>query len=129
MQMRDSISYLTEIQISLVNSSIISEFKVIRTWVNTDDGYIRIRATLTNGDFLEMAEYFIIQKGDITIVDYRHHWTDGDKRILRKRWDNTPDHQELEGFPHHVHIGNESTVMQSSPMSIINLLTVLENEL
>lgn len=127
--MNNPVAYLTEIQLALVNSAIIAEFQIIRTWANTDDGYIRIRATLTNGDFIEMAEYFTISKEQAITVDYRYHWMNNNKLTMRKRWDNTPDHPELEGFPHHLHIGNESTVIPSSPISIINLITVLENEI
>lgn len=127
--MNNLVAYLTEVQLALVNIAIIAEFQIIRTWSNTDDGYIRIRATLTNGDFIEMAEYFTISKEQAITVDYRYHWMDGNKCILRKRWDNTPDHPELENFPHHLHIGDESTVIPSSPMSIISLIAILESEI
>ena len=127
--MSDITSYLTEIELALVSSPIVVEYHLVRSWANTDDGYIRIRATLTSGDFLEAAEYFVLDKDQIVTVDYRHQWMDGDKKILRRRWDNTPDHPELESFPHHVHIGDEATVAPGHPIGLSELLSVLEGEL
>jgi hypothetical protein len=94
-----------------------------------DDGYIRVRATLINGDFLESAEYFILQEGHVSVVDYRHQWMYSDRTQLRRRWDSTRDHPELENYPHHVHIGQEDVVQPSHPVSIMELLSLLEQEL
>ena len=118
-----------EIELALVSSPIISEFQIVRSWANTDDGYIRVRATLSNGDFLEAAEYFVLRGEHSVTVDYCQHWTDGDKRVLRRRWDNTPDHPELEGFPHHIHVGREETLVSGQPVSVSDLLRILEGEI
>jgi hypothetical protein len=66
--MDDPATYLAEIEMALVASPIVAEYRLVRSWANTDDGYIRVRATLSNGDFLEAAEYFIIQEGQIAVV-------------------------------------------------------------
>ena len=58
--MDDPATYLAEIEMVLVASPIVAEYRLVRSWANTDDGYIRVRATLSNGGFLEAAEYFII---------------------------------------------------------------------
>lgn len=126
--MSDILAYLTEVELALVSSPVIAEYQVVRSWANTDDGYIRIRATLTNGDFLEAAEYFVLDGDQIVTIDYRYQWMDGEKKVLRRRWDSTPDHPELENFPHHVHIGDEATVIPGHPMSLVDLLRVLESE-
>mgnify|MGYP001478778822 CR=1 FL=1 len=112
-----------------MSSPAVAEYQVVRSWANTDDGYIRIRATLTNGDFLEGAEYFVLQEEQIVTIDYRHHWTDHGKQALRRRWDNTPDHPELANFPHHIHVGNKGTVIAGHPYSLIDVLRLIENEL
>ncbi|MBN1890132.1 MAG: hypothetical protein JW850_19195 [Thermoflexales bacterium] len=122
-------SYLAEIQLALVNSPIIAEYHIVRSWINTDDGYVRIRATLTNGDFVEAAEYFALHADHVVTVDYRHQWMADDKVTLRRRWDNTPDHPELDNFPHHFHVSNEETVFCGQAMSLVNLLRVIESEL
>jgi hypothetical protein len=127
--MTDLSAYLTEIELALIRSPIIAAYQVIRSEVNTDDGYIRVRATLSNGDFLEAAEYFILVHDAILTDDYRYHWMDASKTVLRKRWDCTPDHPELPNFPHHVHIGDEQTVVPGQVLSLIDLLDILERDL
>lgn len=104
-------------------------YQVIRSWGNADDGYMRVRARLNNGDFLEAAEYFVVEPSEIKVVDYRHQWMDGEKKQLRRRWDNTQHHLELDNAPYHCHVGDEETVEPSHPMSIMDVLAVIEAEL
>jgi hypothetical protein len=127
--MGDPDGYLTEIEVRLIACPVISDFVIVRAWSNADDGYIRVRANLINGDFLEAAEYFVLQPTGVETVDYRHQWMDGGKTILRRRWDNTPDHPELPSFPHHIHVGDEETVTPGQPMSMLALLRILESEI
>lgn len=127
--MPDISSYLADIELALVSSGIIAEYHIVRSWANTDDGYIRLRATLTNQDFLEAAEYFILQEDRIETVDYHFQWMDSARKTLRRRWDSTPHFPELENFPHHIHIGDDETVMPGSSISLIDLLNLLEDEI
>jgi len=127
--MNEIAAHLAEVELALVSSPVIRVYQVVRSWANTDDGYIRVRATLTNGDFLEATEYFVLRGEQIVTIDYRHQWMSGDKAVLRRRWDSTPDHPGLANFPHHVHVGNEETVFPSQPLSLIELLQLLEQEL
>lgn len=99
----DPPSYLAEIELALIVSQIVAQYTVVRSWANTDDGYFRVRATLANGDFLEATEYFVLEQERVEIVDYRHQWMDASRKTLRRRWDCTPHHLEVDGFPHHVH--------------------------
>ena len=122
-------AYLSDIELALIRSPIVANYQIIRAEENTDDGYVRLRATLVNGDFLEAAEYFILERGVIRTQDYRYQWMDAGKSTLRKRWDSTPDHPELPNFPHHIHIGNEQTVEAGQALSLINLLDILERDL
>lgn len=122
-------SYLAEVQTALISSPAIVDFEIVRSWANTDDGYIRVRATLSNGDFLEASEYFVLQDGYLVTMDYRYQWMGAERKRLRRRWDSMPHHPELQGFPHHIHDGDEANVIPSKPMSLIQLLIVLEAEL
>ncbi len=126
--MDDPTSYVAEVELALISSPIITGYELVRTWCNTDDGYIRLRATLTNGDFLEAAEYFVLRSGEPIPVDYRYQWMDGSKQSLRRRWDSTPDHPELAGFPYHVHVENDGTVIPGQPVSLLDLLGTLEGQ-
>ncbi len=127
--MSDISAYLTEVELALLSSPVVTEYRVVRSWANTDDGYIRIRVTLTNSDFLEAAEYFVLQGGQIVTVDYRYQWMTGDRKVLRRRWDSTPDHPDLENFPYHIHMGNEEAVIPGHPLSLLDLLKTLESEI
>lgn len=122
-------AYLSQIELALVGSPVIAEYYVVRSWANTDDGYLRLRATLANGDFLEAAEYFVLDRDQILTIDYHHQWMDGHKQVLRRRWDSAPDHPELDNFPHHIHLGSETRVIPGHPLSLIELLNILEDEL
>ena len=127
--MADIATYLTDTELALISSSIITDYCIIRSWAHTDDGYIRVRATLANGDFLEATEYVVLQAGQLMTVDYRYQWMSNDKTTLHRRWDSTPDHPELSSFPHHVHVGSEKVVLPSQPLSLTELLRLLDLEL
>jgi hypothetical protein len=128
-RMPDPVAYLDEIEIALISSEFITAYTIVRNWANTDDGYVRIRATLINGDFLEASEYFVVQGDEIEAVDYRYQWMDGSRSVLRRRWDNTPHHPNLDGFPHHCHVGQESHVIPGRPLSLLQFLSWLEAEI
>ena len=127
--MDDLPGYLTEIQLGLVGSPIILEYQVTRSQINIDDGYIRIRAILINGDFLEASEYFVLTQNQIETVDYRYQWMDSTKTQLRRRWDNTPHHPGIDNFPHHIHDGSETSIRPGHSLSVLALLKILEGEL
>ena len=119
-------AYVAEIELALISSPTLANYQVLRVWTNSDDGYIRLRASLFNGDFLEAAEYFVMDAEEMKTVDYRHQWMDGAKQHLRRRWDSTPDHPELANFPYHVHVEDEQDVRPDKPMSILDLLRWLD---
>jgi len=65
---------------------------------------------MADGGLLEIAEFFVLEANAIAVGNYRFHWQDPQGRLI-KRWDNAPHHPEVEGFPHHLHDGNEENVM------------------
>ncbi len=118
--------HLAAIELSLIASPVLAEYTLVRSWADVNDGYIRIRATLINGDFLEAAEYFVQRQSRFETADYRHQWMDNTKHSLRRRWDCTRDHPKLPNFPHHVHIGQEDNVQESKQIGLLELLRTLE---
>lgn len=115
--------YLKHCRMVLITHPIIQQYRILEAHADERKGYIRIRATLTNGDFLEMAEYFILEDTKIATKDYRFQWMNNDKTILRHRWDNAPHFPKLLGFPHHTHKQADSNVMPHSPMNFEKVLT------
>lgn len=127
--MADPTNYISVIETALMTSEVIAEYTVLDQWTNTDDGYFRIRATLNNGDFLEAANYFVVEDERPITVDYRYQWMDHTRTILRRRWDNTPHHPEVTTFPHHCHVEDEANVLPSATISLLQLLLFLESEI
>lgn len=114
--MNDPVAYLEAIKLRLIVSPVIAEYRILKERATRTDGYLRLRATLANGDFLEMVEAFERGPSEIVVVDYRHQWMDAAQSRLRRRWDGTPHHPELPGFPHHVHIESEGAVISGEPV-------------
>jgi len=84
---------------------------------------------LCNNDFLEVAEYFVLEDGMCVTRRYRYQWVDQSQQVLRKRWDNVEHYPNLPNFPYHIHVGEESVVEPSQLVSIIELLDILEQVL
>ena len=123
--MNDPSAYLEAIKLRLITSSIIAEYRIVKERATRTDGYLRVRATLVNGDYLELVEAFERGPSEIVVVDYRHQWMDAAQSRLRRRWDGTPHHPDLPQFPHHCHVESEDNVVPGGPMSILAVLAEL----
>ena len=117
--------YVIQLKARLVTSPIVASFTVVEEKVWPDRGYIRIRMMLSNRDFLEAAEYFVLEDKESVTRRYWYQWMDGERRELRKRWDNVEHYPDLPNFPHHVHVGGEKNVEPGERLSIIQLLDAL----
>jgi len=110
-------------------SPAVASLEVVEEYHLPDRGYLRARLILSNDDFLEVAEYFI-QRGDRCVTQrYRYQWMDKAQKALKKRWDNVEHFPELPNFPHHVHLGEESQVEPGRVLSIVELISLIEQEI
>lgn len=50
-------SYFAEMVNNFLSSSIIDTFHIIREWHSEEEGYLRAKCKLINGDTLEVSEY------------------------------------------------------------------------
>ncbi len=119
--------YVLELRAQLTIDPLIQAFDVVEERVWSDRGYVRVRLTLCNGDFVEAAEYFTSDGEQLVTQRYRYQWMDAVRRVLRKRWDNVPHHPDLPTFPDHVHVNDDQHVEPSTPLSIMALLSILAN--
>ena len=119
--------YLEGIIEDLSISSVVSSFTVAKREVGDEEGYIRIKCVLANGDFLEFEEYVEVKKADVYIETYSFNWQTLDKRLIR-RWDNVRHHRELETFPYHLHLP-VGQVADSKPMNLKKVLAEIEKVL
>ncbi|MFA4957135.1 MAG: DUF6516 family protein [Candidatus Methanoperedens sp.] len=65
----------------------------------------KLRVLLIDGSFLDV---WLSEEND-----YSFHWEQRAVRGLIHRWDNAPDHPEVESFPHHFHDGKENNIISS----------------
>ena len=121
--------YLEDIKSRLIASNAIAAFTIVEELDFGDRGYFRARITLSNDDFLEVAEYFKITENVVTTTRYRYQWMDCDRANLRKRWDNVPHFPNLPNFPHHIHVESEENVVSGNSLNIQELLDILEQEI
>ena len=106
----------------LLSHPVVQSTVLVKRTVTRLDGYLRVRCSLTNSDFLEVAIHIVWQNGQAVIDSYRYQWMDSTRINLRRRWDDTPHFPNLSGFPHHCHVEREDNVEPSSPLNIKSLL-------
>ena len=126
----DAESHINKIKIKLALNAAVQSIEVVdERVVLSNRGYFRARLKLSNGDFLEVSEYFVFEKENYVLKRYRYQWMDNEQKVLKKRWDNVEHFQNLPKFPDHTHIGNDESVEPSEPISILELIDIIEKEL
>lgn len=120
---------LNEIKVKLATSSLVATVEVVTERTIEDRGYFRVRMKLSNGDFLELSEYFLVQAGQPSTVEYRYQWMDSAQQKLIKRWDNAEHYPDLPNSPHHIHVGDDKQVVSGRTLSIIEVLNIIEGEI
>ena len=119
---------LENIKEKIVLSPVVRSVTVVAERALNNRGYFRARMRLVNDDFLEVSEYIVVKCDRCSTKEYRYQWMDPVQQRLIKRWDNANHFPELENFPHHIHVGKETEVIPGMPLSIIELLDLLESE-
>ena len=127
--MKEAQNYISEIKVRLATSSYVATVEIVTERTTEDRGYFRVRMKLSNGDFLEASEYFVIQAGQPSTLEYRYQWMDSAQRKLIKRWDNAEHYPDLPNFPHHIHMGDDKHVVSGQSLSIIDLLNIIERDI
>jgi len=121
-------AYLDEVEQAFLLSPVVRAVQVREREARLYEGFIRLRAVLSNGDLLEAFEFVVATPDTLQTPTYRIHWQQGDGR-LKRRWDNAPHHKEVPTFPHHVHVGLADHVELSEPMTILKILALVEGEI
>ena len=124
-QVRD---YLDEIEQMFLLSPVVLSVQVREREERLQEGFIRLRAVLANGDLLEAFEFVVTISDRIQTLTYRIHWQQRDGQ-LKRRWDNAPHHSDVSTFPHHVHLGPAEHIGPSEPMTILQVLALVEEEI
>ena len=121
-------AYLDDVERTFLLSSVVRSLQVREREERLQEGFIRLRAVLSNGDLLEAFEFVVATPDALQTLTYRIHWQQGDGQ-LKRRWDNAPHHKEVPTFPYHVHVGIADHIESSEPMTILKVLALVKEEL
>ena len=116
--------YFQKVINALILCPSISHYRILRQRVSDEEGYLRVRGTLTNGEVIEGYEYVERLQGQIEVITYGFHRQSREGQLVQ-RWDNTPHHREVRTFPHHLHQA-DGRVVESPPMDFLQFLSTLE---
>lgn len=126
--------YLRRLEASLASYPWVKSIRILRCDVlETEQLQIltyRFRVSLMDDTLLELMERVISTKedpGPLTTA-YRFHWQESHGALIR-RWDCAPHFPELPGFPHHVHVKHEGTILPGTSVNVFNVLTELDKEM
>ncbi|GFP23313.1 hypothetical protein HKBW3S42_00492 [Candidatus Hakubella thermalkaliphila] len=119
-------AYFDEVKYLLITEPSIGSFDILREVVKEKEGFIRIRAMLSNKGILEIFEYVTIDREEPVVNTYSFHWQDGRGNLL-SRWDNAPHHKEVTSFPHHRHL--ENGVVSSKQVTLKEVLEIIQEEM
>jgi hypothetical protein len=90
-----------------------------------NSGIIRGDLHFVDGSRLSFRELVDFQARNVRLMySYHHQAADGS---LVFRYDDTPHHRSLAGFPHHKHAGAETRVIPASAPALVDVLAEIEH--
>lgn len=113
--------YHQAVKARLIADPLVARLIIQRERRTQEDGYLRGRLVLRNGDELGLSEYVQLARVGVRVITYSFHWADSAGRLVR-RWDNAPHFSHLPGAPHHVHDGDETRVAPGAPVTLLQVL-------
>ena len=103
----------------LTNSTLIKELLTPRIYI------LKYRLNLIDSSTLYVKEVSVFEENKI---DYGYQWQRPDASLI-VRWDNAHEYPNLSTSPFHKHVGSETNVLPSEPMTIQKVLTYISNQL
>jgi hypothetical protein len=119
---------MSDLEMLFIYSPVIADYSIREKKIMGNEGYIRIKAQLSNGDIFEAFEFVSLVEGKIKVLTYRLQWQTADV-VLKKRWDNAEHHKQVATFPYHIHDGLSDQILESEPMSIRKALSIIESDI
>jgi Family of unknown function (DUF6516) len=105
--------------------SIVQECIILLEENKNENSRIKLRIKFIDGSFLFVKEAKIVLTD---FLKYSYQWQRPDNSLIL-RWDNTAHHPHIDTFPFHKHIGSETNVLPSEPMTIEKVLTHIASQL
>ncbi len=116
--------YVQSLLRAAATSPLISASNIILDKRTNRSGLIRGDLYFLDGSRLYFRELVDIQETIVRLM-YSYHYQASDQRMIF-RYDDTPHHPELTGFPHHKHNDLETNVTASAPPNFIQVLAEIE---
>jgi len=85
---------------------------------------VKLCLTFTDGSKLYVTETW--SKGELEV--YSYYWVDAQSNLIIG-WDNAPHHTQIETFPHHKHVGDQSNRQPSEERCLEDVLQVIARQL
>ncbi|MBL7203219.1 MAG: hypothetical protein ISS63_02645 [Desulfobacteraceae bacterium] len=126
--------YFQQIEFSLASYTWARSVQVLRHDILETDWekilVYRIRVSMAGGGILEIRERVVVSKrdGEKETTTYSFHWQNQKGKLI-KRWDNAPHFPDIDGFPCHIHIGENNTVVPGRPINALEMLAMIDMEL
>lgn len=77
---------------------------------------------------IDKTVLFIHETKMANVFRYSYHWqTKSGKLIIR--WDNSPNHKNIETFPYHKHIGSLNKIESSHEINLESILKIISQQL
>lgn len=117
--------YLQLLLTEVVDSPVVSASSIVLDKRTNRSGLIRGDLFFLDGSRLHFRELVDIEDEVVRLM-YSYHYQDLTEQLIF-RYDDTPHHPELAGFPHHKHIQQEANVKASEPPTLAGVLTEIEH--
>jgi len=121
-------SHFDEIEVRLIESSVILAYQITRRDISPYDGKLRFKSNLTGGGVLECFLYVKDTDYQIHPMKYSFHWQDEEGKPVQ-RLDNAPHHTDLPHAPHHLHIGADHVEGFAGTPDILKFIDEIEKNL
>ncbi len=87
-------------------------------------GFVRGDLYFADGSLLHFRELIDLRRVDVRSM-YAYHYQHADRSLIF-RYDNTKHFFELPHFPHHKHVGDETTVIPHRPPTLAAVIAEIE---
>jgi hypothetical protein len=116
--------YFNQIEAAAASSAYVISARIFRDKRSLYIAYIEGEIQFQDESILFFMEFVDVSKG-VDRYKYKYQYQDKDGiRIFR--YDMAPHHPEVETFPHHKHVGPESTPNRVTESPVPSLREVLE---
>ncbi len=122
-------TYFEAVKVKLTLCPVIRSVEIIdERVISPTHGYFRAKLVLSNGNIVEISEYAVSDGNECRSGKYRYQWMDSHNNLI-KRWDNAGHFPKLEGYPHHLHVREETQAIPSNSLNIIEVIDVICKEI